>query len=283
MKRGNSKLGEDFMRSTNIKGPIGSIHIIEASAPVTAGESEPLPVVFVHGMAVSASIWEAQLARVARTRRAIALDMRGHGDSAPPEDGNYAPASCAADVLAVLDGLGLDRVAIVGHSFGACIALATAAAAPHRIAQLILADPPGDFTKLPVEVYEAQLVPFQRVLETEDWRSAVEAGFNDALTGSTADTRDRILANLATTPRDRLFGMYRGMFAFDAVDALDRYKATPGTRAHAIIAPSNTFPFSLHILRPTLTTTTIPDTGHWLMLDAPEAFARELDICLEGV
>ncbi|MEG3999666.1 MULTISPECIES: alpha/beta hydrolase [unclassified Microcoleus] len=271
------------MRSTNIKGPIGSIHIIEASAPVTAGESEPLPVVFVHGMAVSASIWEAQLARVARTRRAIALDMRGHGDSAPPEDGNYAPASCAADVLAVLDGLGLDRVAIVGHSFGACIALATAAAAPHRIAQLILADPPGDFTKLPVEVYEAQLVPFQRVLETEDWRSAVEAGFNDALTGSTADTRDRILANLATTPRDRLFGMYRGMFAFDAVDALDRYKATPGTRAHAIIAPSNTFPFSLHILRPTLTTTTIPDTGHWLMLDAPEAFARELDICLEGV
>src|ERR687885_3022120 len=79
------------MRSTNIKGPIGTIHIIEASPPVAAGESESLPVVFVHGMAVSANIWDAQLARVARTRRAIALDMRGHGDSAPPEDGNYAP------------------------------------------------------------------------------------------------------------------------------------------------------------------------------------------------
>jgi hypothetical protein len=37
------------------------------------------------------------------------------------------------------------------------------------------------------------------------------------------------------------------------------------------------------ILRPTLTTTAIADTGYWLMLDAPEAFARELDICLEGV
>ena len=268
------------MRSTILKGPIGPIHIIEASPAVTAGESEALAVVFVHGMVETASLWEAQLARVATSRRAIALDVRGHGDSAPPEDGNYAPASCAADVLAVLDQLGLDRAAIVGHSFGACIALATAATAPHRIAQLILADPPGDFTKLPAEVYEAQLAPFQKALETPHWRAAVEAGFNDALTGSTETTRDRILANLAAASRDYLLGIYRALFAFEAVDALDRYLAAPGTRASAIIAPSNAFPFSLHILRPSLTTTTIPDTGHWLMLDAPEAFGRELDLCL---
>lgn len=271
------------MRSTIIQGPIGPIHIQEASPPVTSGESEALPVVFVHGMVETANIWDTQQARVAHSRRAIALDVRGHGDSAAPEDGNYAPVSCAADVLAVLDRLGLDRVAIVGHSFGACIALATAATAPQRIAQLILVDPPGDFTKVSVEVYEAQLVPFQRALETEDWRAAVEVGFNDALTGSAAGTRDRILANLAATPRDRLFGMYRAMFAFEAVNALDRYLAAPGTRAHAIIAPSNAFPFSLHILRPTLKTTTIPDTAHWLMLDAPEDFARELALCLAGI
>ena len=268
------------MRSTIIKGPIGNIHIIEASPLMTTEKSEAVPVVFVHGMVLSASIWEPQLARIGSTRRAIALDVRGHGDSAPPDDGNYAPASCAADVLAVLDELEIDRVAIVGNSFGACIALAVGAIAPHRIAQLILIDPPGDCTQFPVELYEAELVPFLRALETEDWRAAVEVGFNDALTGSTTDTRDRILANLAATPRDRLFGMYRGMFAFEALDSLDRYLAAPGTRAHAIIAPSSIFPFSLHILRPTLTTTTIPDTGHWLMLDAPEAFARELDICL---
>ncbi len=271
------------MRSTTLKGPIGPIHILEASPSLTAAESERLPVVFVHGMVETARVWDMQLAHIADTRRAIALDVRGHGDSTPPEDGNYAPVSCAADVLAVLDGLGLDRVAIVGHSFGTCIALATAATALHRIAQLILVDSPGDFTQLPVELYEAELVPFLRALETEDWRAAVEVGFNNALTGSATDTRDRILANLAATPRDRLCGMYRAMFAFEAVNALDRYLAAPGTRAHAIIAPSNVFPFSLHILRPTLTTTTIPDTGHWLMLDAPEAFARELDICLEGV
>ncbi|MEG3851420.1 alpha/beta hydrolase [Microcoleus sp. herbarium19] len=270
------------MRSTMIEGPIGNIHILEASPPVTAGDSEPLPVVFVHGMVLSASIWEPQLANLGRTRRAIALDVRGHGGSAPPEDGNYAPASCAADLFAVLDELEIDRAAIVANSFGACIALAAAASAPHRIAQLILVDPPGDFTKLSVDVYEERMVPFQRALETEDWRAAVETSFNEALTGSTADTRDRILANLAATGRDRIFGMYRGMFAFDAVDALDRYLAAPGTRAHAIIAPSNAWPFSLHILCRALTATAIADTGHWLMLDAPEAFARAIDLCLEA-
>lgn len=271
------------MRSTTLSGPIGNIHILEASPPVTAADSDALSVVFVHGMVETASLWDALLAHVGRTRRAIALDVRGHGDSAPPPDGNYGPASCAADVFAVLDELGIDRVAIVGHSFGACIALATAATAPHRIAQLILVDAPGDFTEVPAEVYEAQLVPFQKALETEDWRAAVEAGFNDALTGSRPGTRDRILARVAAASQDYLLGMYRGMFAFEAVDALDRYLAAPGTRARAIIATSNAFPFSLHILRPVLMTTTIPDTGHWLMLDAPEAFARELDICLEAV
>jgi pimeloyl-ACP methyl ester carboxylesterase len=70
------------------------------------------------------------------------------------------------------------------------------------------------------------------------------------------------------------------LFAFKAVEALDRYLATPGAQAHAILAPSNNLPFSLHVLRPALTTITIPDTGHWLMLDAPELFARAIDTCL---
>jgi len=119
---------------------------------------------------------------------------------------------------------------------------------------------------VPAQMYEARIVPYQRALETEDWRAAVAMSFNEALTGSAAPTRDRILAWLAATPRDCLCGMYRGMFPFEAVDALDRYLAAPGTRAHAIIAPSNAFPFSLHILRPTLTTTTI--ARYWTLADA---------------
>lgn len=98
-------------------------------------------------------------------------------------DGNYAPACCAADVFAVLDGLGLHREAIVGTvrctvgERSRTTPSPDSATSPHK-AQLILADPPGDLTRVPVEVYEARIVPYQRALETEDWRAAVEASFN---------------------------------------------------------------------------------------------------------
>ncbi|WP_236739019.1 alpha/beta fold hydrolase [[Phormidium ambiguum] IAM M-71] len=251
-----------------------NIHILEIDAPV---ESKQLPIVFVHGMACSANIWNAQLNYVAQTRRAIALDLRGHGASTPPADDDYSPEACAADIFAVLEALELDRIALVGHSYGSCVTLAAAAAKPDTIAQLILVDPPIDSTQFPPEVYQAEIVPMQAALETEDWRSTLENSFRGALTGGTSATQDEILARLAATPKAALLGTSRGLFAFKAVEALDRYLATPGAQTHAILAPSNNFPFSLHVLRPTLTTTTIPNTGHWLMLDAPEEFASAID------
>lgn len=262
------------MHSKTIAIQNRNINILEVDAPV---ESKQLPVVFVHGMACSADLWNAQLNYVAQTRRAIAIDLRGHGASTPPADDDYFPASCANDLFAVLETLGLDRIVLVGHSFGACVALAAAAAKPNAIAQLILVDPPIDCTQFPPEIYQAEIVPMQAALETENWRSTLENSFRGALTGGTSATQDEILARLAATPKAALLGTSRGLFAFKAVEALDRYLASPGTHAHAILAPSNNLPFSLHVLRPTLATTTIPDTGHWLMLDAPELFARAID------
>ena len=266
----------------------GSIHILEADRPATTLESKSLPVVslpvvFVHGMACSADIWNAQLAYAVRTRRAIAIDLRGHGASTPPADDNYSPAACAADLFTVLDALKLDAIALVGHSYGACVALAAAAAAPSRIAQLILVDPPIDCTQLPPEVYESQIAPMQAELKTDNWRSVLEGSFRNALAGGTAATHDHILARLAATPKERLLGTSRELFTFRAVDVLDQYLASPGARANAILAPSNNLPLSLHILRPALTTMTLPATGHWLMLDAPEAFATALETGLEAV
>jgi len=182
-----------------------------------------------------------------------------------------------------LQALGLDQIALVGHSFGACVALAAAATKPNLIAQLVLADPPIDCTQLPPEVYQAQIAPMQAALATDDWRSTLENSFGNALTGGTSATQDQILARLAATPKDRLLGTSRGLFAFKAVEALDQYLASPGSRAHAILALSNNLPFSLHVLGPALTTITLPDTGHWLMLDAPEPFATALDTCLAVV
>ncbi|MGB8691648.1 MAG: hypothetical protein WCD53_30595 [Microcoleus sp.] len=155
-------------------------------------------------------------------------------------DGNYAPASCAADVFAVLDGLGLDRVAIVGtvrcwyrprHS--------SHRTAPHgavnpgrptwRLDQGACRGLRGTDRPLPEGFGDGGL--------SVCCRSDVQRG-TDRKHGP--GRRDRILACLAATPQDCLSGISRGMFAFEAVDALDRYLAAPGTRSHDIIAPSNT-------------------------------------------
>lgn len=276
------------MPSLTVAGPAGALHIVDHPAAVPrpdagAGSSrEALPVVLVHGMVGHAGFWEAPLAHTSGRRRAVAIDLRGHGASEPPPDADYTPSACAADVLAVLDALDLPRVALVGHSYGTLVALATAAARPQRVARLVLADPPRDFTQLPAEVQAQQFPPYLAALAGDGWRDIAVAMFSEALAGSTPATREVVLARLAATPHDRLLGMTQSLLQFESVSALDRYLAAPGARAHAILAPSNAWPQSLHALRPALTAVVLPETSHWLMLDAPAAFAAELEAWLDA-
>lgn len=267
------------MHSLTVAAPNGSVHVLEATPPGASTDSL-LPIVFVHGMACSADIWTAQLNTVAQDRRAIALDLRGHGRSTPPATDDYSPAACADDLFAVLVALGLEQIVLVGHSYGTCVTLAAAAAQPNRVAQLILVDPPIDCTQCPPEVYAAQIAPMQAALATDDWRAVLEASFRNALAGGTPATHEHILARLAAMPKAPLVGTGRELFTFAAVDALDQYLAAPGACAQMILAPANHLPFSLHVLRPALPAITLPNTGHWLMLDAPEAFATALRTCL---
>lgn len=259
-----------------------SIHILDVEVSPPPTEPQPLPLVFVHGMACSADLWTTQLKHTAHTRRAIAIDLRGHGTSTPPEDGDYSPTSCAADLFSVLDTLDLDQIILVGHSYGSCVAIAAAATQPQRITQLILIDPPIDCTQCPPDMYEEQIAPMQGALTGENWRSELEASFRQALSGSCSATSDHILSRLASTPKDRLLGTSRELFTFRAVEMLDRYLLATASRVYAILAPTNNSPFSLHVLRPTIAPITLPNTGHWLMLDAPEAFSTALDYCLES-
>jgi pimeloyl-ACP methyl ester carboxylesterase len=74
-------------------------------------------------------------------RRLIALDQRAHGASAAPDTG-YEPATLAADAAALAERLGLERVVVAGHSWGATIALQLAADRPDLVAGLAVIDGP---------------------------------------------------------------------------------------------------------------------------------------------
>jgi pimeloyl-ACP methyl ester carboxylesterase len=69
--------------------------------------------------------------------RGIAFDQRGFGDSDRPVSG-YSIAELAADAVALLDALGIERATLVGHSFGSFVARQAAIAHPERVAALML-------------------------------------------------------------------------------------------------------------------------------------------------
>lgn len=98
-----------------------------------AGEGEPI--VFVHGVGMNKDVWAPQLDAFAGTHRVVVYDMLGHGESplppAAPTLGDYAD-----QLRRLLDELGLGRANLVGHSMGALVALAFAAAQPERVLRL---------------------------------------------------------------------------------------------------------------------------------------------------
>jgi pimeloyl-ACP methyl ester carboxylesterase len=96
----------------------------------------------LHGLTSHAHSWD-HLARAMQDRyHVIALDQRGHGDSAWPTDGSFRTQDYVADALAVADALGMERFVLIGLSMGAHNAIAFTAAHPERVTHLIPIDIP---------------------------------------------------------------------------------------------------------------------------------------------
>ena len=102
------------------------------------GGGNAVPIVFLHGVGSDKSVWRPQLEHFGESRRAIAFDYPGYGDSEP------APGASrddfAAAILAAMDALDIRHAHICGLSLGGVIAIAMHATAPERCASLVLAD-----------------------------------------------------------------------------------------------------------------------------------------------
>ncbi|MFJ6935174.1 alpha/beta fold hydrolase [Streptomyces sp. NPDC101132] len=100
------------------------------------------PLLALHGHLSEGASFTALAAALGPGWRVIAPDQRGHGDSDRAPD--YTRAGYLADLLALLDHLGLDRVVALGHSLGGINAYHLAAAHPGRVEALVNVDAPAD-------------------------------------------------------------------------------------------------------------------------------------------
>jgi len=123
-------------------------------------EGEGPPVLLLHGCPFSAFVWRHVIIELRSRFRCLAPDLLGLGDTETPDGADWHLPAQAAAVLGLLDELGLDQVAVVGHDHGGAIAQLIAAHHPDRVGALVLAD---------AEAYEnwpsAEELPFVRATQ----------------------------------------------------------------------------------------------------------------------
>jgi pimeloyl-ACP methyl ester carboxylesterase len=95
------------------------------------------PLVLLHGGVLSIDLsFAALIPLLAQRHRLIAVEMQGHGRTADI-DRTISPANSAADVVALLDHLGVERAHVLGHSMGGAVALELAVSHPERVRSVV--------------------------------------------------------------------------------------------------------------------------------------------------
>jgi pimeloyl-ACP methyl ester carboxylesterase len=97
------------------------------------------PLVLLHGWPQHWWCWRELIPRLSQTYRVLAVDLRGWGWSDAPT-GDYAKATFAADILALLDTEGLEQVLIIAHDWGAYAGLLLALDHPERVRRMVALD-----------------------------------------------------------------------------------------------------------------------------------------------
>jgi pimeloyl-ACP methyl ester carboxylesterase len=251
-----------------IPGPAGTLSIDDAPP---AGRSDAMPVFLVHSLAGNALQWSAQLTHLQSTRRAVALELRGHGRSDPAKNGDYTLEGMANDIAAVVERLNLDRVVLVGHSLGGGVALVYAGAHPERVAGLLLVDPIGDGK----QISPAQAQPLLDALTT-DYVTTIHEYWK-GIAGNDPVVRQRLLADLDATPRQVVVRAFGEGLRFDPDPWLRAYQGP----ILSVVTPYNDQPLSLHRLGKGFPHRVVSDTGHWIQLDAPDELNQIMDEFLE--
>ena len=136
-----------------------------------------------HGLASSQHIWDLMVPRLSERFRVVTFDARGHGRSAKPSHG-YGFPPIVADARSVVRAVRARRPIVVGHSWGAMVALELAATHPRDVVGAVLVDggvaPIGAGRPWP-EVRDELAPPHLAGMHVEDFRRLLPTFFGEAL------------------------------------------------------------------------------------------------------
>lgn len=181
--------------TARLAGPAGEL-VVQCWGNPAIEQHGRLPVCFVHPVNTGAAVWAPLAERLASAGRAcIAPDLRGHGGS--DQRGPFTVDGYAADVLAVLDVLGVERVHLVGGSIGGPVGLALAATTPERIATVA-----GLGVALALRLPDGALEQTLARLRAEGTRSTFEQLAPGAVAAGADPAIAALVVELATGPAE---------------------------------------------------------------------------------
>ena len=137
----------------------------EVSISYTMAGNGDTCIVFVHGWGISKEYWKEQIEELSSDYKVVALDLGGHGQSGHNRE-NWTIEEFAKDVRAVIDGLHLNNVILVGHSMGGEIILQTALSFPAKVIGFIGIDNFKQFVTSFTPQEEKQVSDFMQSLKS---------------------------------------------------------------------------------------------------------------------
>lgn len=255
------------------------LHVADLPAATASGAP---PLVVLHGFLGAGGNWQTLARRFAATRRVLLPDARNHGRS--PHADVFGYAAMAADVAHALAARGVERADLLGHSMGGKTAMTLALTRPALVRRLVVVDiGVGPSPASHADVLGAlAAVDLAALRDRADADAALAAGIADA------GVRGWLLKNLQRTPEGFRWGMnvpvlhaHVGTVAegvgpgrFDGPTLVVR-----GGRSRYV--PDDAWPAVLERF-PNARLVTVPDAGHWVHADAPDALFDAVAAFLDG-
>jgi pimeloyl-ACP methyl ester carboxylesterase len=119
------------------------VHVAEAGA----GAAGSTPILLLHGWPQHWYMWRHVIAGLRSAARLLAPDLRGFGWTEAPEAG-YDGETFAADQVALLDALGIERVHVIGHDWGGWTAMLLGILRPDRVGRMVVCNAPHPWARL---------------------------------------------------------------------------------------------------------------------------------------
>jgi pimeloyl-ACP methyl ester carboxylesterase len=246
------------------------------------GEESGPAVLLVPGPTDSWRSYDPVLSRLPHEIRALAVSQRGHGDSDKPAAG-YAIEDFAADVVALLDALEIDRAVLAGHSGSCLVARRVALDHSERVSGLVLeASPTSLSADISAREFVSSVVP--------NLVDPIDAGFARSFVTDTSSEKvppelvEVLVEEVLKVPARVWQAMFPSLLEYDDTDELSNIDVPAlliWGDGDSIVSREMQNVLARHI--PAAELTVYPGAGHTPRWDDPRRFSNDLATFVERV